>query len=99
MTEIETTKSSKLETTKTIARFIAVRAVSGVVVTLAHQNLDTTDFSRSQRAGVYVGAYLIGSMVADKAADHVSEKIDMVAKLVSELKNDYKSETETDTTN
>lgn len=97
MTEIDT-KPSKLATTKSIARLVATRAVSGVVVTLAHQNLDTTDFTRLQKAGVYVGAYLIGSMVADAAADHVSDKIDMIAKVVREIKNGS-DETETDTPN
>lgn len=97
MTENKTTPS-KLDTTKSIARLIATRATSGVVVTLAHQNIDMNDFSRLQKAGVYVGAYLIGSMVADAAADHLSDKIDSIVKVVSEFKN-ATSSTETDTTN
>lgn len=97
MTETKTT-TSKLATTKTILRLIATRATSGVVVTLAHQNIDNTDFTRLQKAGVYVGAYLVGSMVADAAADHVSEKFDSIVKAIGEMKT-AKSKSENDTTN
>lgn len=97
MTETETTPS-KFATAKSIARFAASRATSGVVVTLIHQNIDTDGFTRTQRAAVYVGAYLIGSKVADTVVDHMEERIDEIAKLVRELRAD-KSETETEIPN
>lgn len=94
MTEIDTTPS-KLATAKSIARFAAIRATSGVVVTIIHQNIDTDGFSRTQRAAVYVGAYLIGSKVADVAADHMEQKIDSIVKAVREIR-DGKAETDID---
>lgn len=100
MTENETTKSSKFATAKTLAHIVAVRASSGVVVTLVHQNLDTTDFTRLQKASVYVGAYLIGSMVADAAAEHLTKKFDMIVEAVAETKKNFEdSKTVINTTN
>lgn len=67
---------SRIKMTKKVVRFVAVRTVSGTVVTLVHQNVET--FSKSQKASLYVGAYLVASMVADKAWDHLEAEIDEV---------------------
>jgi hypothetical protein len=86
--------------TKTVVKLVARRTVSGVVVTLAHQNLNTTDFSKMQKASVYVGTYLIGAMVADAAADRVDNKINDLVEAVKEIVNDEEEteSTETETT-
>lgn len=67
---------SRIKMTKKVVRFVAVRTVSGTVVTLVHQNVET--FSKSQKASLYVGAYLVASMVADKAWDHLEAEIDEI---------------------
>lgn len=69
---------------KTVARFIVARSVSGVIVTIAHQNITTE--TKLQTAELYVGAYVLGSMVADAAKDHTDKKIDDVAELVDKIK-------------
>jgi hypothetical protein len=57
---------------KSIVRRAATYTVSGVIVSLIHQN--TTTYNTRQKVQLYVGAYILGAMVADKAADYVIEQ-------------------------
>lgn len=81
---VEQIEPIKIPTPNDFAKKLVSRAtaytVSGVVVTLIHQN--TTVASTRNKVQLYVGAYILGAMVADKAAayviDEYGEAIDSV---------------------
>jgi hypothetical protein len=70
-------KMNKLAAAKSITKFVVGKSVSGVVVTLIHNN--TTTYSKSQTAQLYVGAYVMGAMVADQADNWITTQFDEMA--------------------
>lgn len=85
MTETTTPETNnKLVIAKKIARFVAVRSVSGVVVTVIHQNVSVA--SKPAKVQLYIGAFLLGSMAADAAWDHAEQQIDEVVTAVREAR-------------
>ena len=81
---------SRINTTKRVVRFAAVKSVSGAVVTVLHQNTET--FNKLQKAQLYIGAYLVANMVADKAWDHLEAQIDDVIDVFRPKDEDTKFE-------
>ena len=65
---------SRIQTTKKVVRFVAVKSITGTVVTVLHQNIET--FSKTQKVQLYIGAALVANVVADKAWDHFEAQID-----------------------
>jgi hypothetical protein len=80
------TKNEKINTTKAVARFVVGKCVSGVIVTVVHNNCPT--FSKSQKVQLYVGAFVVGAMVADAARDYTDKQIDSIVEFVDNLKKD-----------
>lgn len=84
-----------LTVTKTITKFVVARCVSGVVVTLLHNNVQT--HTKGQKAQLYVGAFVVGAMVADKAEDWTNTQIDEIADVVRKIKGHFKKEAKAET--
>lgn len=74
------------EGVKTIARFVVARAASVTIVTLIKQNVDTEELAAHNKAGVVIGAHVLGEMVADATKAHVDRQIDEMADVLAELK-------------
>jgi hypothetical protein len=70
------TKNEKINTTKAVARFVVGKCVSGVIVTVVHNNCPT--FSKSQKVQLYV----------DAARDYTDKQIDSIVEFVDNLKKD-----------
>jgi hypothetical protein len=88
----ETIETTRTSTAKNIVKFVVGRSVSGVVVTVLHNNCPVE--GKAQKAQLYIGAYVVGSMVADAAVDHVITEIDRIRGLVRELKASRKESKE-----
>ncbi len=82
---------TKIEMTKTIAKLVVGTSVSSVIVTIIHQNTET--FKPSQKAQLYIGAYVIGAMVAKQAGTWTDEKVDQIVVLIDSIKEATKSAT------
>lgn len=75
----------KIENVKLVANMVVARSVSGVIVTMVHQN--TTTHSKGQTAQLYIGAYVLGAMVADRASTYVENQIDAAADQIAKFKD------------
>lgn len=84
----------RLPFVRTASKFVVGKSVSGVIVTIVHQNTET--FTKSQKIQLYVGAYVIGAMVADAAEDYIDKRIDDVLDAWDGAKSWFTSE-KTDT--
>lgn len=71
---------------KTVTRFIVARATSICVVTVINQNVDSDELRAHNRAGVFIGAHVIGEMVADATAPFVDKTIDEYADAIADMK-------------
>lgn len=84
MSDVTPVSNNKLVIARRIARFVAVRSVSGVVVTAVHQNVAVE--GKLAKIQLYVGTFLLGSMVADKVWDHTEKQIDEIVEAVQEAR-------------
>lgn len=71
---------SRIQTAKKVVKFVSVKSVSATVVTIIHQNTET--FSKSQKAQLYIGAFLVSNMVADQVWDHTEAKINDIIEAI-----------------
>lgn len=72
---------------KSYARFIVARATSITIVTVVNQNIDTEELAARNRAGVFVGAHVLGEMVADATGPFVNRQIDEFADAMTAMKD------------
>jgi len=83
--EVPEIEDSTLTTAKTVTKFVIGKCVSGVIVTLLHNNVQT--HSKSQKVQLYVGAYVVGAMVSDKAAEWTDKQIDDLVEIGRSVKS------------
>lgn len=66
---VDTAKKDKFGVAKMLTRLVVGHSVSTTLVSLVHQNTETS--TPIQKAKLYVGAYFVGQIVADLARDRV----------------------------
>lgn len=70
---------------KTVARFIAARAVSTTLSLIVHQNADPD--TKLEIVSVHVGAYVIGEWAGDAIKPFIDKEIDAAADAIEKIRH------------